>query len=222
MNEEIADLLVGSSLGEAEPVACSLVVDSEHHSAERTEILCNGDKLLIGAVGVNCKCEGNVLTVAADISHAGERLVIGSSADTALVGEVIVIRVVPLEGNVCILHYLGYSSGPLLVKGVIAVHQADASVRSAHLVEYVVLVYILASFGAVAQVNGALCLAHVDIVKVFIHGYSPPIIIYSHLDILSDRHNACPYHFKLANVISADLGYWGSAEGYWDLRCGAS
>ena len=175
VNKEITYLLVGRSLSEAEPVSRSLVIYSEHHSSECAQVLCNGNKLLVGTLGVNGKGESNVLTVAAHVSHAGKRLVLKISADTALVGEIIIVGIVPLEGNICVLHDLGNSSGPLLVKGIIAVHKAYASVRSAQLLKYVILIYIFTSLGTVAKVNSTFCTAHVDIVKVFIHGYSPPI-----------------------------------------------
>ncbi len=77
--KKVRNALIGSALRKGEPVAGRLVVDTEHHSAERTQVFCNGNKVIVGKGRVNCQRENNVLTVTAHVSHAGERLVVGSA-----------------------------------------------------------------------------------------------------------------------------------------------
>ena len=159
---KVRNLLVSSALGEAEPVAGSLVVDTELHSSVGAEFLRDFNKVVVGEVGVDSHGEDNVLTVAADVLHAGERLAVGGSADAALIGEVVVVGVVPLEAYFLVCERVARTYRPGLVQRIVAVHQAYRTVGSAHLVEYVVLVYVLAALAAVAEVNGALCRAHFD------------------------------------------------------------
>ena len=159
-NIEIRDLLVCSALGEAEPVAGSLVVDTQLHSAVGTQFLCDLYEVLVGEVRINGKGDDNVLTVAAHVLHAGERLAVGGSADSALIGEIIIIGVIPLEAYFLVCECVTGADGPGLVQGVVAVHQADCAVRSAHLVQDIILVNVLAALASVAEVYGALGSAH--------------------------------------------------------------
>ena len=106
LHKKVRHALIGSPLCKGEPVPRRFVIDAYHHSAEGTQVLCDSNKMLVGHVGVNRQGKDNVLTVAAHVSHAGERLAVGSSAKTALVGEVVVIGVVPLKGHVRVLHDL--------------------------------------------------------------------------------------------------------------------
>ena len=161
-NVEIGDLLVAGALCEAEPVSGSFVVDAKLHSAVGAQLLRYLDKVVVGEVGVYGHGEDNVLTVTAHVLHAGERLAVGGAADSALVGEVVIVWVIPLEADFLVCECVACACRPGLVQRVVAVHQAYCAVGSAHLVEYVVLVYVLAALAAVAEVNGALCRAHFD------------------------------------------------------------
>ena len=82
---------------------------------------------------------------------------VNGSADAAFIGEVVVVGVVPLEAYFLICERVARTYRPCLVQGIVAVHQAYRTVGSAHLVEYVVLVYVLAALAAVAEVNKKEC-----------------------------------------------------------------
>ena len=103
---KIRNALICSALCEGEPVSRGLVVHSQQQSAEGPKILGYRHKVLVGDIRVDRKGEGNVLSVAADITHTGKRLVICSAAEASLVGKVIVVGIVPLERHLCVLHHL--------------------------------------------------------------------------------------------------------------------
>ena len=169
MNEEVSNLLVCCSLVEREPVACRFVIDSEEHSAKCTEILRNSNELFIGNVRVNGECEVYVLTVAANVTHICERLARSVALKTALVCEIVIVRIVPLECYVCILHNFGNSSREFLIERIIAIHKRNSSVRSAELVDDIILIYIFSSFRTVADVNCVLCCAQMNAVNFVCH-----------------------------------------------------
>ena len=150
------------------------VVDAQENSAECAQVLSYCDKLFIGNVGVDGESQRNVLTVPSDIAHAGERLAVPVAFQSALVSEIVIVRIIPLELNVSVLHHLRDPAGKFLIQRIVAVHQADASVRSAQLVQDIVLIHILTALRAVPQIESALCLAHVYRINlVFAHKIPP-------------------------------------------------
>ena len=119
---EIRDLLICCALGEGEPGSGRLVVDAYLHSAECREILCYRDKMLIGNVRINGQGKYDVLSVGAYLAHISERLVRQVAVYAALIGEIIVVGVIPREGHLLITARLAYTLRPFLVQRIIAVH----------------------------------------------------------------------------------------------------
>ena len=138
------------SLCKREPISGCLMVYSEKKPAERPEVIGNSNKVFIRNIRINSKSKSNVLSVTAHISHISERLVVGRSVKSSLIGKIIVIGIVPLERNISVLHNLRDPAGPFLVKRIIAVHQRNTSVRSAKLMKNIVLINIFSPFRAVA------------------------------------------------------------------------
>ena len=138
------------------------MVNSQKKSAERSEVVCDSDKLLVRNVWVNSECQCNVLSVTSYISHTGKRLALCVALKTALVCEIIVIWIIPCKRDICVFHDLRNSSRELLVQRIVAVHKAYAPVRSAHFVKNVILIYILSTLRTVTKVNSTFCLAHVQ------------------------------------------------------------
>ena len=73
------------------------MVDPQENPAECSEVVAYGCKLFVRNMRVDSEGERNVLTVAANISHAGKRFIVESFAESALVCKVVVIGIVPLE-----------------------------------------------------------------------------------------------------------------------------
>jgi len=96
------------------------------------------------------------------ISHEGKRLALCVALKTALVCEIIIIWIIPCKRNIFVLHYLRNSSRELLIQRIVAVHKAYTSVWSAHFVENVILIYILSTLRAIAQINSTFCLTHMQ------------------------------------------------------------
>ena len=167
--KKVGNALISSTLCKGKPVASRFVIDTEQHSAERTQVFCNCNKVIVRKSRVNSQCESNVLTVTSYVSHTGKRLIVGSTVQTAFVSKIVIIGIVPLERHVSVLHDLRNPAWPLLVKGVVAVHQANTAVRSAEGSENVVLINILAALGAVSQIERAFCLTHMNAVNFLAH-----------------------------------------------------
>ena len=207
---KIRNALIGRPFCKAEPVARILVIHSQEHSSEGLQILSDSPYLFIGYIRIGSQCESNVLTVSPYIPHAGERFILSVALKSALVGEVIIIRVVPLELDFRILHHFRYPAGKLLVQRIIAVHQAYAPVGSAQLVKYVILIYILSSLRTVTQIQSTFSLSHVDrIYLVFVHKNPPfhPSVVYISTDEVTSLHHSFSSFsgaFAISELISSN------------------
>ena len=166
MNIEISHLLIGSTLCKREPVTCSLVVDSQLHTAECRKLLAYLFEMLVRNIRIYRHRKYNVLSVTSYITHTGERLVVGCSADTALICKIVVIGIIPLKCDLLVLESVSRSCRPCFIKRIIAIHKAYRSVRSAQLVQDIILVYILSSFTSVAKVNRTFSRTHVDLLDL--------------------------------------------------------
>ena len=132
--------------------------------------------MLVCDIGIDSHCKNYILSVSSYITHTGERLVVGSTADTALICEIIIIWIIPLECYLLILKSVSCSYRPCFVKRIITIHKAYRSVRSAELVQNIVLIYILSPFTSVAEIDSTLCRSHVYLFDV-VHKIFPFIFI---------------------------------------------
>ena len=105
--------------------------------------------MFIGNVGINGQGQGNVLSVLPDLPHVVERFAVGAAAQSALVGEIVIVWIIPRKADIRAGVYHAGTSRPAFVQRIIAVHQADTAVRSAHFRQNVILIDILAPFAAV-------------------------------------------------------------------------
>ena len=170
-DKKVCHFLIGAAFVEREPVARCLVVDTQEHSAEGLQILADRRQMFIGNVGINGQGQGNVLSVLPDLPHVVERFTVGAAAQSALVGEIVIVWIIPRKADIRAGVYHAGTPRPAFVQRIIAVHQADTAVRSAHFRQNVILIDIFTPFAAVPQINGTLCLAHVNAVNF--HVYSP-------------------------------------------------
>ena len=170
-DEKVRHFLVGAALVKRKPVARCLVVDAQEHSAERFQILADGSQMFVGNVGIDGQRQRNVLSVLPDLTHIVERFAVGIAAQSAFIGEIVVVGIVPGKADIGAGVYHAGTARPALVQGIIAVHETDAPVRSAHFRQDIVLADILATLTAVSQINGALRLSHMNAVNF--HVYSP-------------------------------------------------
>ena len=136
------------------------MVDAHHHAAVGPPLAGDGTQLIIRQAAVQRQGQQHILTMAADVLHLPE----GLTADA--IGEIIIIGVIPGKGDVLVLPRLGDSGGPLLVMGVVGIHDIDRAVGPAQLMQDIVLIDILGALTAVAQVEVAVGGAHVKVLHV--------------------------------------------------------
>ena len=171
-DKEIRHFLIGAALVEREPVAGRLVVDAQEHPSERAQILSDGSEVLVGHVGVDGQRQADILSVAADLPHVLERLALGAAAQSALIGEVIVIGKIPCKADIRTgVHHTG-TSRPSRIQRIIAVHQTDAAVGSAQLGQNVILIDVFATLAAVPKIDGALGFSHMN--SIALHVFVAP------------------------------------------------
>ena len=163
MREELADLLVGEALIMREPRSAALMVDADGHAPIGAKHPGDLAQFVVGEGAVERQREGNILPVAANIPHLFPRLTVG------IEGEIIIIRIVPLEGDVHVLARLGNALRPLLIVRVVGIHDAYGAVRTSELMQDVVLIDVLRAFAAVAEVKGALGCTQMEL----LHGDVP-------------------------------------------------
>ena len=136
------------------------MVNTKLYTAKGTKILTDRSQMLIGNLWINSHSQKNILTVAAYIAHTCKRLVITGPVQTTLICKIVIIWEIPCKLNrrICV-NYTGTSRPPLII-WIIAVHQINRSVRSAQLLQDIVLIDILSSLTTVSQINSTLCRSH--------------------------------------------------------------
>ena len=159
--KEIRYFLIACPLVETEPVSGSFMIDAQKYPSECSQILPDSDKMFIRNMGVDSECQRDILTMRADFAHIGERFVIARTVQTALISEIIIIGEIPCKLDIRIRMNNACTSRKTFIQRVIAIHQADASVRSAERMQNIVLIDIFTTFASVSEVNRTLRLTHV-------------------------------------------------------------
>ena len=166
-HKEIRYLLIGAALVEGKPVTGGFMVDPQQHSAEGAQILADLCQHFIGNMRIDGESQGHILTMGTDLPHVAEGFPLCAAADAALIGEIVIVGVIPGKAYVRAGVNHTCPTRPAFVQRVVAVHQTDAPHGTPQLGEDIVLVYIFAPFAAVSQVNGAVGFPHMNFIKIF-------------------------------------------------------
>ncbi len=150
---KIGDLLIGIPLVESEPVARSLMIDPQKQPAEGLQFPCYLNQMFIRHGTVNGQSKCDILSMPSHILHRDKGLTVSVSPDAACIRKIIVISIIPLKRYVLICLQLARPRRPALIQRIIAIHQVDASVRPAQLIQYVILTYIFTPLAAVSQID---------------------------------------------------------------------
>ena len=129
-HKELSNLLVGETLIVGEPVSGTLMVDTETHSSEWSEILCDLTEIFILQRTVDRKRQCHVLTMTADIAHLLKRFSLCIAVRTSAIREVIIIRIIPLKMDLHVLTCHTNTLRPFLILWIISIHNTNISMWS--------------------------------------------------------------------------------------------
>ena len=109
--------------------------------------------MFVSYVRIDGQCQQNILAVTSNVAHIGERFVILLTDETAFVGEIIVVRIIPGKGYIRVCVYHTGPAGETFIERIVAVHQIDRAVRASEFLQDVVLINIRTSFTAVSEID---------------------------------------------------------------------